>query len=312
MFLAAVRHGNLTEAAAELGVSQPALSKSIKALERTLDVRLLDRGRFGVAPTPAGEALLQHGQVVEAELRNATGAIEALKGSRSGHVLVGCGPTEANRLLPQALLQLANSHPELRVTVLYGLNESLMPWVKQGEVDFALSSVPARATDAALTHEALFTETGVVVARAGHPLARQRAIAPALLARERWILPRQRELERLAFDDFFTRHGLEPPQAQTETTSTVLMKALVMQSDALTFIPRELIWWEVQARQLVPLNVQGTDWTRIVGITRRRRGSVSPAAMRLVEALREVAQQQFEAAPQSATTLSGLQRMHSR
>lgn len=294
MFLAAVRHGNLTEAAAELGVSQPALSKSIKALERTLGVRLLDRGRFGVAPTPAGEALLQHGQVVEAELRHATGAIEALKGARSGHVLVGCGPTEANRLLPQALLQLARTHPDLRVTVLYGLNESLMPWVKQGEIDFALSSVPARATDAALAHESLFTETGVVVARAGHPLSRQRAIEPSQLTQQKWILPRRRELERLAFDDFFTRHGLEPPEALTETTSTVLMKAMVMQSDALTFIPRELIWWEVQARQLLPLNVRGTDWTRIVGVTRRRRGSISPAASRLVEALREVARQQFD------------------
>jgi LysR family transcriptional regulator of gallate degradation len=294
LFLAAVRHGNLTEAAAELGVSQPALSKSIKALESSLGVRLLDRGRFGVSPTPAGEALMQHGQVVEAELRSATGTIEALKGARSGHVLVGCGPTEANRLLPQALLQLATTHPELRVTALYGLNESLMPWVKLGEIDFALSSVPGRSVDPALTHESLFTETGVVVARAGHPLAQQRAIEPETLSHQRWVLPRRRELERLAFDDFFTRHDLEPPQAQVETTSTVLMKALVMQSDALTFIPRELIWWEVQAGQLVPLNVRGTDWTRIVGITRRRRGSMSPAAMRLIEALREVAKRQFE------------------
>jgi len=294
LFLAAVRHGNLTEAAAELGVSQPALSKSIKALESSLGVRLLDRGRFGVSPTPAGEALMQHGQVVEAELRSATGTIEALKGARSGHVLVGCGPTEANRLLPQALLQLATTHPELRVTALYGLNESLMPWVKLGEIDFALSSVPGRAVDPALTHESLFSETGVVVARAGHPLAQQRAIEPETLSHQRWVLPRRRELERLAFDDFFTRHDLEPPQAQVETTSTVLMKALVMQSDALTFIPRELIWSEVQAGQLVPLNVRGTDWTRIVGITRRRRGSMSPAAMRLIEALREVAKRQFE------------------
>lgn len=289
MFLAAARHGNLTEAAAELGVSQPALSKSIKALERSLGVRLLERGRFGVSPTPAGEALVQHGQVVEAELRSAAGTIDALKGSRSGHVLVGCGPTEANRLLPLALLRLAQTHPALKVTVLYGLNESLMPAVKLGEIDFALSSVPPRATDAALNHEALFTETGVVAARAGHPLARLRGITAGQLMGQQWILPRRRELERLAFDDFFTRHSLEPPSSQVETTSTVLMKAMVMQSDALTFIPRELIWWEAQARQLVSLNVVGADWTRIVGITRRRRGSTSPAALRLIEALREVA-----------------------
>ena len=55
-FLAAVRCGSLTEAAAELEVSQPALSKSIKSLEKSLGVPLLERGRFGVSPTPYGQA----------------------------------------------------------------------------------------------------------------------------------------------------------------------------------------------------------------------------------------------------------------
>jgi len=296
IFLAAVRHGNLTEAAAELGLSQPALSKSIKALERSLGARLLERGRFGVSPTPFGQALLQHGQVVEAELRHAIDEIEALKGARGGHVRVGCGPTEANRLLPLALERLAASDPALRVTVLYGLNEALMPWVKQGEVDFALSSVPPRAQDPDLRHEPLFTETAVVVARAGHPLAAERAIQPTRLRACRWILPRPRELESLAFDDFFRRHGLEPPAAGIETTSTVLMKSYVLQSDALTFIPRELIWWEVQARQLSALDVVGTDWTRIVGLTLRRIGSVSPAAQRVADTVRAVVAGHFGSA----------------
>ena len=293
LFLAAVRHGNLTEAAAELGLSQPALSKSIKALEKSLGVPLLERGRFGVTPTAFGHALLQHGQVVEAEMRHAVGEIEALKGARRGHVRVGCGPTEANRLLPLALLRLARREPDLRVTVLYGLNESLMPWVRQGEVDFALSSVPPRALDPDLVHEPLFTESGVVVARTGHPLARERSIAPQRLTTFPWILPRPRELERLAFDDFFRRHGLEPPPAAIETTSTVLMKSYVLHGDALTFIPRELIWWEVQAGQLTALDVEGTDWTRIVGLTRRRVGTIGPAGRRLAQAVREAAEETF-------------------
>jgi len=295
LFLAAVRHGNLTEAAAELGLSQPALSKSIKALEKSLGVPLLERGRFGVTPTAFGQALLQHGQVVEAEMRHAVGEIEALKGARRGHVRVGCGPTEANRLLPLALLRLARREPELRVTVLYGLNESLMPWVRQGEVDFALSSVPPRTLDPDLVHEPLFTESGVVVARTGHPLARERGVAAPRLTAFPWILPRPRELERLAFDDFFRRHGLEPPTAAIETTSTVLMKSFVLQSDALTFIPRELICWEVQAGQLTALDVVGTDWTRIVGLTRRRVGTVGPAGRRLAQAVKEVAGEAFGA-----------------
>jgi LysR family transcriptional regulator of gallate degradation len=181
------------------------------------------------------------------------------------------------------------SHSELRVTVLYGLNESLMPWVTNGEVDFALSSVPARPASVELTHDLLFSETGVVVARSGHPLARRKSVAPADLLEARWILPRRRELERLAFDDMFRSHDLEPPDAVIETTSTVLMKSVVMQSDVLTFIPRELIWWEEKAGQLLPLKVGGAQWVRSVGITRRRRGSLSPAGRLLVEALKATA-----------------------
>ena len=280
----------MTAAAAELEISQPALSKSVKALEKSLGVRLLERGRFGVTPTPYGEALVAHGSVIEAELRNAVGEIDALKGATRGHVLVGCGPTEATRLLPQALLAMLHTHPELKVSVLYGLNESLMPLVKNGEVDFALSSVPARAADADLVHDQLLGEAGAVVARSGHALARRRSVAPADLLTQVWILARRRELERVAFDDLFRAHELEPPEPVIESTSTVLMKAVVMQSDMLTFIPRELIWWEEKAGQLVALNVSGSQWVRRVGITRRRRGSLSPAARLLIEALKRAAQ----------------------
>jgi DNA-binding transcriptional LysR family regulator len=168
-----------------------------------------------------------------------------------------------------------------------------MPAVKQGDIDFALSSVPGRAQDPDLVHDTLFTESAVVVARADHPLSRLRQIAPTLLAQQQWVLPRQRELERQAFDDFFRSHALNPPAAQIETTSTVLMKSMVMQSDALTFVPRELIYWEERARQLRALAVAGVEWVRPVGMTRRRQGALSPASRFVMECLRSVAAQHF-------------------
>ena len=241
LFLAAARYGNLTAAAASMEISQPALSKSIKALEKTLGVRLLERGRFGVSLTPFGQALMAHGRVIEAEMRNAVGEIQSMLGAQRGHVMMGCGPTEATRLLPLALKILAAQNPEVHVTVLYGLNEALMPWVKQGEVDFALSSVPARSTDAELVHDYLSTEGATVVSRADHPLTKHKVVNPSMLVKFPWILPRQREFERLAFDDYFASHDLEPPVAQVETTSTVLMKSMVMQSDTLTFILKKAV-----------------------------------------------------------------------
>ena len=84
IFLAAARYGNLTEAAASMEISQPALSKSIKALEKTLGVRLLERGRFGVSLTPFGQALMEHGRVIEAAMRNAVGEINPCEGPNVG------------------------------------------------------------------------------------------------------------------------------------------------------------------------------------------------------------------------------------
>jgi DNA-binding transcriptional LysR family regulator len=290
LFLAAARYGNLTEAAASMEISQPALSKSIKALEKTLGVRLLERGRFGVSVTSFGQALMEHGRVIEAEMRNAVGEIQSMRGAQRGHVMIGCGPTEANRLLPMALKMLAKQNPEVHVTVMYGLNEALMPWVKQGEVDFALSSVPARSADPEMVHDYLFTESATVVARSEHPLSKHKVVTPHMLVKFPWILPRQRELERLAFDDYFASHDLDPPKAQVETTSTVLMKAMVMQSDALTFIPKELIYWEEKAGQLKSLEATGNQWERRVGMTRRRKGTLSPASKLLIQAVKTVAQ----------------------
>jgi DNA-binding transcriptional LysR family regulator len=67
------------------------------------------------------------------------------------------------------------------------------------------------------------------------------------------------------------------------------MKSMLMQSDFLTFLPRELIYWELQAGQLTTLALSGPSWTRTVGITRRARGSLNVAGKVLVEALKEVA-----------------------
>ena len=224
-------------------------------------------------------------------MRNAVGEIQSMRGAQRGHIMIGCGPTEATRLLPLALKVLALQNPEVHVTVLYGLNEALMPWVKQGEVDFALSSVPDRSTDAELVHDYLATEGATVVARSEHPLAKLKVVNPNMLVKFAWILPRQRELERLAFDDYFASHDLEPPKAQVETTSTVLMKSMVMQSDALTFIPHEVIYWEVRAGQLKAIEATGNQWKRRVGITRRRTGTLSPASKLLIQAVKSVAQE---------------------
>ncbi len=78
-------------------------------------------------------------------------------------------------------------------------------------------------------------------------------------------------------------------EAQIETTSAMLMKTIVMQSDFLTFVPREMIVWEERANLLRPLKGIHSNWERHVGITTRRDEPTSVPAQRLIAALRESA-----------------------
>jgi DNA-binding transcriptional LysR family regulator len=284
-----VRHRSFSKAAESMGISQPALSKSIRSLERALGVQLLERGRFGAMPTAFGLALVRHADSIDAELRSASQEIEALRVARSGHTIIGCGPSEATRLLPTALSRLRDSSPGIRVTILYGLNAALMPMVKHGEVDFALSSIPARCPDTDLKQLRLHEDRAAVIARRGHPLlGRREPLTAADLLDQHWILATKLELERLAFDQVFVEAGLAPPEDAIETTSAVLMKTLVMQSDFLTFLPRELVYWEERAGFLAPLSLLGPAWRRNVGVTLRARAGLNPAAQALIKTLQAV------------------------
>src|SRR5688572_11465619 len=285
-----VKCGSFSAAAEVLGISQPALSRNVRSLEQSLKVQLLERGRFGALPTPFGLALVRHSDAIDAELRTAQHEIDALKSAKTGQLCIGSGPSEATRLLPAALQRLRARAPGIKVTVLYGLNEALVPMVKHGEVDFALSSIPAHSPDPDLRHVVLHEDSAAVIARPSHPLLAQRKpVQVKQLLDQQWVLARQQELERGALDDLFHQAALTPPEAAIETTSAVLMKTLVMQSDFLTFLPRELIFWEQRSGQLRALQLATPSWRRVVGITLRRRAAPSPAVTAMIDDLKRAA-----------------------
>ena len=287
---AAVAAGSLSAAAQRLGLSQPALSNSLKSLEADLGLALLERHPHGVRATAAATALLEHAHNVEQELASAMKRLTHLKRQRSGSLRIGCGPSEATRLLPLALLRLLQQQPELQVVVEYGLNEALMPMVRRGEVDCALSSVPRSAAHPELQHTTVQVDEAVIVARADHPLAERRQVAVKDLARYPWVLARRWELERKALDDLFAQAGLPPVEAAVETSSAVLMKSLVQHSDFLTFVPHEMVRWETQAQLLRPLRPLASAWARHVGLTTRK-GREAPATVQaLLACLQAVAQ----------------------
>ena len=91
-----VRERSFSKAAEHLGISQPALSKNIRSLERTLGVQLLERGRFGALPTTFGLALVRHADAIDAELRSAVQEVDALRAARTGAYLCRLWPLRSD------------------------------------------------------------------------------------------------------------------------------------------------------------------------------------------------------------------------
>lgn len=137
-----VKHGSFTAAAEQLGLSQPAISQQIKALERQLGVRLLERVGRRVTPTSAGKDLLAHLPAIALALETAFNAVAAHAQGVVGQVRIGTGLTTCLYLLPPVLRQLKDAHPRLDLVVSTGNTEDLVRRVEDNNIDLALVTLP--------------------------------------------------------------------------------------------------------------------------------------------------------------------------
>src|SRR6478609_9335917 len=113
VLMAVVQAGSMSKAAALLNTTQPAISRSIEELERTIGVRLLDRNPQGVEPTEYGRALLDGGAAVFDDLRQAVKKIEFLADPTAGEIRIGCNPFLAESFVSAVVERLSLRYPRM-------------------------------------------------------------------------------------------------------------------------------------------------------------------------------------------------------
>jgi DNA-binding transcriptional LysR family regulator len=124
-FLAVARERSFTRAAAQLGVSQSALSHTVRALEERLGLRLLTRTTRSVAPTEAGERLLRNVGPRFDEIDAELSALTELRATPAGTVRITAGEHSAQTILWPALAKLLPRYPDIKVELVvdYGLTD---------------------------------------------------------------------------------------------------------------------------------------------------------------------------------------------
>lgn len=282
-FLAVLESGSLGRAAKTLGISEPALSKSIRRLEELLQVRLLDRGPRGMTPTVYGESLAVHARLVKSEIGRALGVLGELKGTSRGVVRVGARPSFGAVVLPRAVAQLRRDHPGVRVNVREGRPENLVREVMYGDLDFAVVTLSEAPLDETLVQEPLFDSPVTVVTRRGHPLQTGKPVPLAALRAFPWAVTPRQHSARQRFDQLVAEHDLGPIDIAAESDSVLFLMAYLRETDALSFFPRAMIGAAGGDNSLKALAVDGMEWGRRLAVVRRRRAGLAPAARLLLD-----------------------------
>jgi LysR family transcriptional regulator, regulator for genes of the gallate degradation pathway len=282
-------HGSFSRAAAAVNMSQPALSSSIAQLERTIGARVLERGRQGAKLTEIGSVLVRHARALQSQLAHAAEEANLKKLGGDGPLKIGVTPVTAANLVPQALGRLHGENPNISVSILEGVLDEAMTALHEGEVEIVVGPIAVYPASRDLVEEPLVSDPLGIVMRARHPLARHRSLSLKSLREVSWALPSERSAFRRQLEALFVTAGVQWPTLCLTTNSMTALKAIVMNSDAITIMPRRLIPLETKSRRLTCVPLRDTGRERTLGMTWSRRRGLSPIAQRFVVLLREVA-----------------------
>jgi LysR family carnitine catabolism transcriptional activator len=282
-FLAVARCGNFTRAAAELHVSQPALTVQIRQLEATLGLRLFDRNNRRVALTQPGRQLVAPFERVLVDVRSIVESAHDFATHRRGVVTVACLPSIAATLLPRAIAELGSHHQGIAVRIRDVVADRVAQLVKSGEVDFGLGSC-GRA-DRELSDHILFADRLAAFVPENHQLAGRRHATLREVAGHSLILTGRdssvRELVERALDH--QRVSVSVAQEATYMTTALGMAAAGL---GVAILPDSAIMSAPATIRRV--GIRRPVLTRRIGIISRAGRSLSPAAEKLVEVLQRL------------------------
>lgn len=295
-FAVVAEHGHLGRAAGALGLSQPALSKSLRRLEQHLQVKLVKRTPKGIALTAEGAVLLLRVRDLRLSLQSLRREILDVGEGRVGQARVGVGFPGPEQFLSAAFAMLLKDAPRTKLIVNHSDNDLMIPAVHNGELDLIVHYLPRAFTSAhsdeavrpieGLVCEHLFDDEYVVFASVKHRLAGRKNVPLSELTQERWLStdPALRGHRRL--HEVFRDHGLPPPNIAMEARATALRLRMVATSNLVDWTSRIFVEHSAVVSSLAILPVRELVWARPVGLIYRQETYQPPAIKRLIEILR--------------------------
>lgn len=280
-FVAVAERSSFKQAAEDLFLSQPALSRRIEKLEDMLGVKLFERTTRRVQLTNIGRVFLSNVRTALDELEGAILNMSDLAAHRTGIVTLACVPSAVHYFLPDVLKGFTERFPKIRVRIFDESAQDVLNLILAGEADFGINF--AGAEDPEIDFHPIYKESYVLAMRHDHPLAKRKKLSWKETASERYISVSKSSGNRSLIDNALA--GVEKhPVIFYEVNHVSGILALVEAGMGVAAVPRLSLPKYMDAT-LVGIPLVNPSIHRTLGLISKRGRIMPPAARTLFDML---------------------------
>jgi len=278
--------GSLLGAAQAIGVSQPALTRTLSDLETLFRVTLFERHARGTSPTEFGVALVETARRILTEVAELETRFSSIALRGGSELRVGTLPSAGAGLMPGTLVKLTETMPSLDIQLVQGRLHELLPSLRTGSIEMLIGRLYPTNDDEEFSRCVLYDEPFSLLVRAGHPLM-DCAMAPSIdaLRRFRFILPTDNQRMAGEIEAWFADFGMTPDQT-LRTNASATMRELLLAGDDILPLPALMVAGDIIRGTIQVLKVPISPLARPGGLLLRRGVPLSEAARSLLKVLR--------------------------
>lgn len=286
-FIVAARCGNLTQAAKQLGISQPAVTLQIHKLESDYRSTLFYRKERGVELTEAGKLLYAYSERISRLYDEAAEELEALNSEMRGYLRIGATLTLGEYVLPSVIGQYKLEYPNVGILLEVENTARIIEQVAAGTLDCGVVEGPFE--NGLIRAEKLDDDELMVVCSPQHRLAGQTVSSLDEILNQPFIMREPGSGTRRVFEDALVQAGADPSQLQIlmQLGSTQAIKALAAQNIGLSVLSKHTVVTDIQNGVLSSIEVTGLDLRRCFSFVFKKDTRLSLMAKRFVLLCRE-------------------------
>ena len=283
---AVVEAGGVTEGAALLGTSQPALSRTLAMLEKRVGEPLFVAGRRPLQPTALGRQLAIHGKAILAASRKASATAAGFRSGTAGRVRVGGVPFFMDAIASGIIASFHRQEPEVHIEQSYGHYNDLVSALLATTIDVAITPAGTQEISAELTFEPLIQARNVVACNAAHPLLLRKKMTKADFLSYPWVAPLPGSPLMLDLTNILMTLGIGELAIRYAGGSLHSVINYLAATQALAIMPLSVIHSLEADRRITVLPLSIPQPERMIGLVYRRRSAADPVNRKFIGHMR--------------------------